>query len=124
MNVKELIELLQKEDPEDTVRIHGNPVWFVESKPYYHDGYAAHVTDNPRKYIYEGKHDKVEIHGWSEFAFIEMSLGPPPYPDFETFFTTYIDMAQVTGHSQAHYKQWWAREYQAFLNAMQEVQAK
>ena len=49
MTVKELIENLQKEDPNAQVLSGGAPIYFVERKPGYYDGHTPLLIEDESK---------------------------------------------------------------------------
>jgi len=80
MKVKELIEELQKCSQDAVVSCGNNPVFFVEEKVYYWDGYNAEVkwddNEKHKKWIYNTTNNKVCIYDWdpNEFLFDHMGL--------------------------------------------------
>ena len=79
MKTKELIELLQKEDPtgECHVRIKGEPIWFMEKKEGYWDGPYNYLEKEDKKYIWvqSTKGNKIDIHTMDLYDFCERYNG-------------------------------------------------
>jgi hypothetical protein len=89
MKVKDLIEILQKCDPEAPVCEGGNPIRVAEEIPCYWDGHPAEVEGGKTwRYITEGK--KVRLTFWDKAQFLEEAsslteggdLTPPPFEEF------------------------------------------
>jgi len=59
MKVKELIELLQKENPEDYVRVPGGAIFGLEQKPGYWDGAYQYIDGD--ELVISTKGSKVDI---------------------------------------------------------------
>lgn len=69
MKVKELIALLQKQDPENRVTVNGEILWDVGADPGYWDGPFAYVERNaeerPTKFVASSEGTKVKIQSFS-----------------------------------------------------------
>jgi len=80
MKTKDLIKLLQEEDPtgECHVRIDGDPIWFLEHKPGYWDGpynYLEKDDDDKYTWVASTKGDKIDIRTMDMWSFAERFQG-------------------------------------------------
>jgi hypothetical protein len=79
MKTKDFIKLLQEEDPtgECHIRINGEPIWFLESKPGYWDGPYNYLKRNDKEYFWvqSTESDKIDVRTMDMFSFCEWYKG-------------------------------------------------
>ena len=79
MKTKELIKMLQEEDPdgESHIRINGDPIIFVDKKPGYWDGPYSYLETENNKHVWvqSTKGSKVDINTLDLFDFAELYKG-------------------------------------------------
>lgn len=118
MRVKELIEELEKCDPDALVVANGQTSWFVEQLPWYYDGCC--INDKCMRRHPKGEYDKLtyytdgpkvkihtfDIETWFEFYCLEKVAGILCVPKFSEVLKKFDDSHYYVQRHKDRYRKY------------------